>query len=144
MKKMTKKLIQRIGIIALVAVAFASCKKDDLPLPKNKEVQFIIKNVPEAPATLTGLSVIVSLKNTAGQEVVTNRKLAVTYNGKYISEKLQLSEGNYKVSKFLVTGTSAKVQFAAPYNRISQSIPGAKAPCNRFVVAPAFCFATTR
>lgn len=114
---MRTKINQPITIIALIAIWFASCKKEDVtPLPaKNNDVQFVIEALPNvAPADLTDLAVIVTVKNNVGQELVTNRKLSITYNGQYKTEKLNLPDGQYFLTRFLVTGANNLVRFAAP------------------------------
>lgn len=118
-QKMRKQFATAILGCMLAAMLMVGCKKEDFQKPpapaKTNDVQFVFSAVPDAvPAVPAGLFVLVSLRNATGEDVVSNRKLAVTFNGKYTSEKLQLPDGAYTLSKFLVVGTSGDVRHAAP------------------------------
>jgi hypothetical protein len=83
---------------------------------KSSEFQFVVNASPgDTSNGATGLYAIVSIKTSVtNEEVVSNKKLTLTFSGKYISEKVKLSNGRYKVTKFLLVNTASVARFATP------------------------------
>lgn len=104
-------------LFALLATSLLACKKDDIqqPVTKTNDVRFIIRPLPDTALPMpAGASLIVTLKNNTGAEVASNLKLSISHEGMYISEKLRLPDGVLSLTKFLITGPTGQVYFAAP------------------------------
>ncbi|HSF44765.1 MAG TPA: hypothetical protein VLA58_02100 [Chitinophagaceae bacterium] len=105
--------------MALVMV-FLSCKDDPIrpnPTPAGPQaVRFVLNSLPaDAPANNASFSAIVSVEDANNAEVVSNKKLAVTMvNGKYISEKIDLEIGTYKLTKYILVNGDGLSRFASP------------------------------
>jgi hypothetical protein len=110
--------ITRLLYLSLSIVIFSTaCKKQELPpLPVlNNQFQFTIDALPgESSVGIHAIYALVTIQNANGQDVVSNKKLALTYSGKYVTEKLELPAGNYKLKKFLVNNEEDITRFATP------------------------------
>jgi len=101
-----------------MALAFVSCTKDqkEQSNPGGYEIQFVLSSLPgETPGNTAGLYAILTIQkaNTA-EVVIVNKRLMLTYNGKYLTEKITLAEGGFKLVKFLILDSSGRVLFATP------------------------------
>ena len=117
-----KKVFSNITVLFLFTIIlFTACKKErDVILPAPSPVQqdsiaFEIKTLPE-PITsgLGDLQAIVSISDANNTEVVTNKRLLLQFNGKYVTEKIKLAPGNYKLTRFLLVDGGTNARFATP------------------------------
>lgn len=101
-----------------------SCKKhDDLVKPGPQKpppvlshsFQMTIDSIPGLPvAPVNNLFAIISLVNEKNDTVLKNKKLIISFDGKFRTPELELPTGNYKVTRFLLTDEKNKVRFATP------------------------------
>jgi len=101
-----------------------SCRKpDDLvkPVPQtpppvlSHSFQLTIDSIPDEPvASINNLFALVTLVNAQNEAVLTNKKLAISFNGKFKTPELELPAGNYRLTKFLLINESNKVRFVSP------------------------------
>lgn len=134
-----KKTILKLNLILLLGnLFFASCRKtDDLvkPVPQNpppvlsKNFQLVIDSIPGEPkAPIEALFAVFDVTTDDGQAVLSNKKLALTYDGKFKTGELELPAGKYKVSK-LVLQQGNQVRFIAPMansarsNKVTRPLP---------------------
>ncbi|MEJ8843681.1 hypothetical protein WG954_14920 [Lacibacter sp. H375] len=69
-----------------------------------------------------GLYAILSITKENGDSVFTNRKIAVTTaNQQYISEKIKLEKGSYKLSKLMVVKSSDTAKYATPIKQSAKA-----------------------
>lgn len=119
------KQIFKMTTFALSLFLFFSCKKDvDKPGDGNHQppppdttrgsFQFVLSALPGEASTVTNLSAIITITNEQNDVTVADRKVKITFNGKYLSDTLMLSKGSYKVSKFLLVAANNVVRFATP------------------------------
>lgn len=108
-----KKILKHTIHLALVlAIGLTACQKADLKPPaRSLDLRFILQ--PSSFAT-PDLSLVVSIRNSAGQEIMSDRRLPLTLNGKYVSETLSLQAGNYRVTKYLVADNKGDIIYATP------------------------------
>ncbi|HEV7329447.1 MAG TPA: hypothetical protein VGN63_00250 [Flavisolibacter sp.] len=117
-----KSLFTAIAYLLLIlSASLISCKKEDLQKPtpapgKSNQVQFILNEIPGEPTGGTvDLHAVVSIVKSHNSEVVvSNKKLSFTFNGKYVSEKITLADGAYKVTKFLLQNSANVTRYATP------------------------------
>lgn len=101
-----------------------SCKKhDDLVKPGpqtpppvlSHSFQMAIDSLPGLPvAPVNNLFAIVSLVNEKNDTVLKNRKLTISFDGKFKIPELEVAAGNYKVTRFLIVDEKNNVRFATP------------------------------
>jgi hypothetical protein len=114
--------MRKTGIIVSMALAvlFASCADDPIrpePTPTGpRAVRFVLNSLPaEAPANNAVFFAIVSVEDKNNAEVISNKKLAVSMlNGKYISEKIDLDPGYYKLTKYILVNGDGLSRYASP------------------------------
>ncbi|HYG51108.1 MAG TPA: hypothetical protein VD905_09410, partial [Flavobacteriales bacterium] len=117
-----KKIISNgVYLLMFFVFAFAACKKNDnYPPPpdtpaKPNQLQFIVQDFPGySNGNANELYAVVSVSNSSNEEVISNKKVSFSFTDKYVSEKLQLPNDSYKVTKFLIIDAEGKVRFAAP------------------------------
>lgn len=80
----------------------------------NRKFQLLLDSLPGEVAGATNLSAIISIANTQNDTIVVNRKLSLKYNGKYFTDTITLSKGQYRVTKFWIIQPDNKVQHATP------------------------------
>lgn len=116
---MTTKKLSLISLFIL-GTGFSACNKEELidvvSLPQEKNTfQIVIDTLPEGNSYDTSdLFAYVSIVNDKNEQVLNNKKLSVSFNGKYVIEKVQLDAGNYRVSSFILAGASGITRFATP------------------------------
>jgi hypothetical protein len=115
------------GLSLLVAILFTACKKDigkpdgvGNPPPADtstlsRSFKLVLDSLPGEALPSAGLSALISVTNEFNVPVIINQKIALSYAGKYSSEKLSLNKGNYKINKLLVTKGNEVVRFATPH-----------------------------
>lgn len=107
-----------LSLFLLAACSLVACKKkDDIfkPQPPAGKPSFLYGfEVAGLPETAGTLSAVVSIINDKNETVVSDRQLALQFNGRYVTERLELPRGTYRLSKFLVQEGGKTVRFAAP------------------------------
>lgn len=120
-----KKSLQQVSTwIFSALLLLAACKKtDDLPRPGNQNpgqagssryVQFVLNSLPGGQVAVDGWKVKATIVNNQNQPVITDTLLSLQYNGKYVTDSIQLPAGNYKLSKFIITDAGNVSRFATP------------------------------
>ena len=120
-----KKVMLQMPLLLIGLVVFTiGCKKDDFrnPLPPphgggngqvSNALRFNIDSLPGERVGINGLSVLITIMNDQNQPVLTDKKISLQFNGKYMSDTLILPNGNYKLTRFLVVDDTIK-RFATP------------------------------
>ncbi len=119
-----KKVMLQIPLLLIgIAVFMIGCKKDDFRNPPpphgggngqvSNVLRFSMDSLPGESAGLNGLSVLITIVNDQNQPVLTDKKISLQFNGKYMSDTLILPNGNYKLTRFLVVDDTIK-RFATP------------------------------
>jgi len=101
-----------------------SCRKaDDLvkPVPQtpppvlSRSFQLTIDSIPgERVAPINNLFALVNVVNERNDTVLNNRKLPISFNGKFKTQELELPAGNYRITKFWLINEDNKVRFVTP------------------------------
>jgi hypothetical protein len=106
--------------LALVTL-FCACSKDQVkpvPVPGHGHTtsvyRLVVDNLVGISNPQDGLYAIASITNEQNQEILTDKKLPLSYDGKYSSQDLELPSGKYKLTKFVLFDQKNKVQYAAP------------------------------
>ncbi len=116
--KMKTKL--RFSSIALLLVIFfaGSCKKENLTtLTAEGSVEFSygVKSDKSTKANAKPFAALVSITDENDQTVVENQELKFyNINGSYLTEKLTLTAGNYKLSHYVIVSQTNEVIYATP------------------------------
>jgi hypothetical protein len=113
--------MRKTGFIISMAflIIFTGCKDDVIkPEPKPagpNSVRFVMNSLPagDQPANAP-IYAIVSVEDEYDAEVISNKKLAVSFNSKYLTEKIELEDGAYRVTKFIIVGEDGLTRFATP------------------------------
>ncbi len=106
--------------LLILVSGLSSCVKEEssLQLPAPLEMntfRIMLDSLPVGSAYDTSdLFAFVTLKNDKDEDVLSNKKLLISFNGKYVTEKIKLEAGNYKISSFIITNGDSFTQFAAP------------------------------
>jgi hypothetical protein len=113
--------MRKTGFILSMALVtlFLSCEDPIKPNPTptgTQAVRFVLNSLPaEAPANNASFSAIVSVEDGNNAEVVSNKKLAVSMvNGKYITQKIDLDPGYYKLTKYILVNGDGLSRYASP------------------------------
>ena len=113
----------KLTIVILGLIILSACKKEPVEKPvqvpppgqSTNVYRFVVDNLNNVTTPQEGLYALASITNEQnGEAVVTDKKLPLSFNGKYTSENLQLPAGTYKLIKFIVFNKENKVQYAAP------------------------------
>ena len=108
-----------IYILSLI-IGLSSCVKEEssmqLPAPLEMNTfRIMLDTLPDGSSYDTSdLFAFVTIKNDKDEEVLSNKKLGISFNGKYVTEKIKLDAGNYKISSFIISNGGSFTQFAAP------------------------------
>ena len=108
-----------IYILSLI-IGLSSCVKEEssmqLPAPLEMNTfRIMLDTLPDGSSYDTSdLFAFVTIKNDKNEEVLSNKKLGISFNGKYVTEKIKLDAGNYKISSFIISNGGSFTQFAAP------------------------------
>ena len=121
-----KKVMQQMPLLLIGLLVFMiGCKKDDFRNPPppphgggsngqvSNVIRFNIDSLPEERTGLNGLAALITIVNEQNQAVVTDKKIAIQFGEKYISDTVVLANGNYKLTKFLLVADTA-ARFATP------------------------------
>jgi len=101
-------------------IGFSSCVKEEnslqLPVPQEMNTfRIMLDTLPDGSSYDTSdLFAFVTIKSDKNEEVLSNKKLSISFNGKYVTEKIKLDAGNYKVSSFIISNGANFTRFAAP------------------------------
>lgn len=121
-----KPLIQPLTQLLLIALfILVGCKDKDLilerpgnnpkPLPAaSTKVLLTVESLPGEAAVVYDLFAMVTLVNELNQPVITNQKIALHHDGKYITDTLTLTSGQYKISRFTIVDKNGITRFATP------------------------------
>ena len=105
------------------AVLLSACRKDPVinrhdngndSVTGSNSFRFITDSLPTETNPVTGLYAIVTVLNAQQQPVLTDKKLALQHNGKYVSDSLILGVGTYTVSKYIIVAADSITRFATP------------------------------
>jgi hypothetical protein len=121
MKKIT---ILSSQLLIAVLVLF-SCKKNiyrpgdndqnpPVDTTTTRTFQFVLETLPGQTTVINNLSAVLTITNEQNEVIVSNRKMALSYSGKYKTDTLILPKGAYKVSKFWVVTPNNTIDFVAP------------------------------
>ena len=109
-------------LISLFLLAgLSACKKEEilepLPVPQDMNtLQIVIDTLPEGNSyDASDLFAFISIVNDKNEAVLTNKKLSISFNGKYVTEKIKLDAGNYKINSFLISSAAGITRFATPH-----------------------------
>ncbi|HEY1062396.1 MAG TPA: hypothetical protein VGE44_11960 [Daejeonella sp.] len=108
-----------IYLLSLI-IGLSSCVKEEssLQLPAPLEMntfRIMLDSLPDGSAYDTSdLFAFVTIKNDKDEDVLSNKKLLISFNGKYVTEKIKLDPGNYKISSLIIGNGDSYTQFAAP------------------------------
>jgi hypothetical protein len=94
-----------------------ACKKnaDDLPLPSPDNRSFVQFSANAVQLTNTQLYALISIKNSSGQEIISNKKITLDFiQGVYKTDKIQLERGELKLTKFIVLTAADSAVYAVP------------------------------
>ncbi|ULQ52708.1 hypothetical protein [Flavihumibacter fluvii] len=115
--------VKMFTLIFALVLGLSACKKEIDPInipPKpvpglSKTFQFSLDSLPGQPIEpVTNLFAFFSVVNEKNEAVLTNKKLPLNFNGKYVTDEIELPSGNYRVKKFFVVSPNNKVLFATP------------------------------
>lgn len=120
MKKLTTiSLTLLVGVLTLI-----SCKKtiekpgggNNPPVDTTvmRKFQLVIDSLPGETTAVTNLTAIISVTNGQDELVVSNRKVPLSYNGKYVTDTITLAKGEYKVTKLWLIQPNNTVRFVTP------------------------------
>jgi len=106
--------------LLILVSGLSSCVKEEssLQLPAPLEMntfRIMLDSLPAGSVYDTSdLFAFVTIKNDKDEDVLNNKKLLISFNGKYVTEKIKLDPGNYKISSFIISNGDSYTQFAAP------------------------------
>lgn len=115
-------------LIPALVTFFSACKKEPVevkPTPGPGKASHVyrlaIENLVGVTNPQEGLYAIASITNEQNQEVLADKKLPLSFDGKYRSQDLELPPGKYKVTRLILFNKDSKVQYAAPVNGSEQA-----------------------
>lgn len=121
-------------LVPALVTFFSACKKEPVevkptpaPAKSSHVYRLSIENLVGITNPQEGLYAITSIANEQNQEVVSGKKLPLSFNGKYRSQDLELPAGKYKVTRLILFDKNNKVQYAAPVSG-SEQAPGVIKP----------------
>lgn len=117
---------QLSSVLFVMLVILTGCKKDDViqPIPggggqnpgrkSSNAFRLVVDSLPGTPAPVYGLYAMFSIINEENDTIVSNRKMILSYNGKYQTDTVKLDSANYKVAKFQVVDETGRTNFVTP------------------------------
>lgn len=121
-----KNVVRRLSsVLLLMLVILSACKKDDVirPVPgggqnpgnkKSNAFRLVVDSLPGTVAPVYGLYAMFSIINEDNDTVVSNKKMVLSFNGKYQTDTLKLDSANYKVAKFQIVDETGRTNFVTP------------------------------
>ncbi|HEX6334243.1 MAG TPA: hypothetical protein VFZ78_08440 [Flavisolibacter sp.] len=115
-----KQQLRRTVLLFLASITLlAACKKEDTTgIPnqpgRTNQVQFVVDSLPGETTVNGDVYALFTIMNDRNETVMSNQRLSFTFNGKYITEKITLSPGSFRVVRFQVVNGSNVTRFAAP------------------------------
>lgn len=119
-----KQLLQKKLAFLLSALVFlVACSKDVVQKPgpvdpgkpaATGSFRFTMTALPGESEVLNGLSVVVDMMDGQQRPVWTAKKLALTHEGSYRTEMVNMKEGAYRVTGFKVVDAQGRVLFVTP------------------------------
>jgi len=119
-------LVAKIILTALIISFLHSCKKaDDIvnpgpgpgpgPGPVSRSFQLELDSIPgELPGAAATLFAVITVENEQGQPVLSNKKLSLSHQTKFISQSTELPSGSYKLTRLMIVDQTDKVKFISP------------------------------
>ena len=120
---MKPKLNSFFNLLLVIALLLASCNDKDIlekpgggkpQPPVNNKVVFTLEALPGETGIVANLSALVTIENSQNEAVILNQKLALQFDGKYVSDTLTLAGGDYKVTRFMLVDAANKTRFVTP------------------------------
>jgi hypothetical protein len=123
---MRQLFLKVMGALILVnSILLSACSKKEDTITNNppenpppvlsRSVQWTLDTLPgRSSGPVTNLFAVVSVENEQQQEILSGKKLAISYNGKYKTEELELPAGTLKVTRFILVNEAGVAQFATP------------------------------
>lgn len=109
-------------LFSVTAVLFAACRKETViqnpggtPSGTSSNVfRFTLDSLPDGTGTVGELYAIVTITNAQNDTVLTNKKLVLRHNDKYVSDSIALPAGTYRVINFLIVTENNITRFVTP------------------------------
>lgn len=120
---MKPKLQALFNLLLFFAVLLASCNDKDIfekpggGKPQhmvNNKVVFTLDALPGETGIVTNLSALVTIENAQNETIIPSQKLALRFEGMYVSDTLTLVSGDYKVTRFMIVDAANKTRFVTP------------------------------
>ncbi len=123
MKPLMQPLPQLLLIVLFLLIG---CKDKDLIMerpgggaqqpvpPASTKVVLTLDALPGETNIVNELFALISISNEKDQPVVLNQKMALQHDGKYVTDTITLTSGQYKINKFLIVDKSGFTKFATP------------------------------
>ncbi|MGZ5247196.1 MAG: hypothetical protein ACXWV5_09140 [Flavitalea sp.] len=116
---------QLSSVLVALLVILTGCKKDDIiqPIPgggqnpgnkSSNAFRIVVDSLPGTPAPVYGLFAMFSIINEDNDTIVSNKKMTLSFNGKYQTDTLKLDSANYKIAKFQVVDAGGRTNFVTP------------------------------
>lgn len=117
---------QLSSVLFVMLVILTGCKKDDViqPIPggggqnpggkSSNAFRLVVDSLPGTPAPVYGLYAMFSIINEDNDTIVSNRKMILSYNGKYQTDTVKLDSADYKVAGFQVVDEAGRTNFVTP------------------------------
>jgi hypothetical protein len=116
---------QLSSLLFVMLVILTGCKKDDIIQPnpgggqnpgtkKSNAFRLVVDSLPGTATPVYGLYAMFSIINEDNDTIVSNRKMALSFNGKYQTDTVKLDSANYKVAKFQVVDQAGRTNFVTP------------------------------
>ncbi len=116
--------LRAFTLIFATAFVLVACKKQPVvpdqpnpgPMPGLAHtIRFEMDELPGIPnQPPANLFVQFDVKNEQNELVLSNKKLAISFDAKFKTEELQLPAGNYKITKLMVVSGTGNVLYAVP------------------------------
>ncbi len=114
----------RLGLIFLILAGLYSCEKKGVDTNGIGTAEFSVMLPDNGAKSLSGQStdssiisyqVLISVENMEGLPVLTDKLIPVyVFGGSFVSEKVEIINGEFRLTKFMVINPSGEVIFAAP------------------------------
>lgn len=123
---MRQLFLKVMGALILVnSILLSACSKKEDTITSNppenpppvlsRSVQWTLDSLPGQPSgPIANLFAIISVENEQQEEILSNRKLAISYDGKFKTGELELPAGTLKVTRFILVNEAGLAQFATP------------------------------
>lgn len=119
-----------------------ACSKRDVEQPPVKNppvlshsVQWTIDQLPGLPqGPVSNLFALVTVVNERNEPILTNKKLAISWDGHFKTEELELPAANHRVTGFILVDEAGRAKFATPKTGSAKAGQVSKALAVSFIV----------